>query len=450
MTAEPVSAPKPRLRMDASGDSFELPEIGLQGTGLHPITTAECVDYVLDELDAGRGGWLLASNLDHLRRTRKDAKYKALYTNATLRVPAGASLGWACKLQRTPLPACTNLSHLLNDLAQQASLAGRRIFLVSETDEYAQAAATNLRARFEGIEIVGAASIVHASKNDDLIEFARIGRTIVKAAPDIVLVGLDAPFQEHLIQFLRADLPTGWWIGLGHEIKRLAMGQRAAGSRWTGMGLDWIKRLPSEPGRMLQRHVLQGLPVLLGLLGRCTLRGMVPKGKTATRYGRRRPRALLVDDDEHALAHLELLLSSRFPQLDIHTRQEPDVSGGFEFYFIDNDFDGKHLAAQLTEHIRRIRPKSMIFAFSGVLDVGTLKGLINLGCDGVCDKANPKSWKAILEMIDQRLKDMVEHHAGERYAFAGIRGSAQSIQRLLNTWNQPKPQVKPRGDEPDA
>lgn len=450
MTAEPVSAPQRRLAMDASGGSFELPEVGLRGTGLHPITTAECVDYVLDELDAGRGGWLLASNLDHLRRTRKDPSYKDLYASATLRVPAGASLGWACQLQRTPLPACTNLSHLLSDLTHQARLAGRRIFLVSETDDYAQSAATNLRSRFAGVEIVGSASIVHASKNDDLIEFARIGRTIVKAAPDLILVGLDSPFQERMIQFLRADLPGAWWIGLGHEIKRLAMGQRAAGSLWTGMGLDWVRRIPAEPGRMFQRHVLQGLPMLLSLLGRSVLRGMVPKGKTATRYGRRRPRALLVDDDEHALAHLELLLSSRFPQLDIHTRQDPDVSGGFEFYFIDNDFHGQRLASQLTEHIRRVRPKSMIFAFSGVLDVGTLKGLINLGCDGVCDKANPKSWRAILEMIDQRLKEMVEQHAGERYAFAGIRGSAQSIQRLLNTWNQPSLRGPSPGEDPGA
>ena len=436
-----------RLQAGAGRGPLELPEVGLRGTGLHPITMAECVDFILDELDAGRGGWLLASNLDHMRRVRKDAAYKDLYGQATLRIPAGASLGWACMLQRTPLPACTQVAHLLSDLTREASRAGRRIFLVAESDELATGAAEELRKRFGEVDIVGTAGIVHASLNDDLIEFARIGRSLVKANPDLIIVSLDTPFQEHLINFLRADQPKAWWIGLDHELKRLALGKRAPRGWMSSLGLDWLGPHPNALGGRLKKNVLLGFPMLCMLLGRCMLRGMIPKGKTATRYGRRRPRALLVDDDEHALAHLELLLSSRFPQLDIHTRTDPDVSGGYEFYFIDNDFNGKHLASQLAAHIRQARPQSMIFAFSGVLNVETLKGLINEGCDGVCDKSDPKSWKEILDQIDAKLKQIVDRHAGDRHAFGGIRGSALSIQRLLRHWNRPTPKLKQRGDE---
>ncbi len=448
MSAPDSESPKLRLQIGVGGGVGELPEVGLRGTGLHPMTAAESVDFVLDESDAGRGGWMVPCSLDHLRRVRNHSDYRALYESSTLRVPAGASLGWACKLQRTPLPGCVSLSHMLIDLAREACLAGRRIFVISESDEYAQAAATHLRERYEGIQIVGAAGVVHATQNDDLIEFARIGRKLVKAEPELVLVGLDSPFQEHMIGFLRKDLPGAWWVGLGYEIKRLALGRRPPRPWLTNLGLDWLERMAEEPGRMLKRHVLLGAPMLGILLGRCLLRGIVPKGKTATRYGRRKPRALLVDDDEHALAHLELLLSSRFPQLDIHTRTEPDVSGGYEFYFIDNDFDGRRLAYQLAMHIRQARPQSMIFAFSGVLDVATLKGLINVGCDGVCDKADPKGWKAILDLIDERLKQMVERHAGDRHAFGGIRGSAESIQSLLVDWNKAAPRLDANGDEP--
>lgn len=424
-----------RLKIGAEGAAWELPEVGLRGTALHPITTAESVDYVLDELDAGRGGWLLASNLGHLRRVRKDPGYREMYGSASLRVPAGSVLGWACRLQRTPLPACTRLSHLLSDMTREATQAGRRIFLICESEDFAKSAVVNLKARFEGVQLVGATSIVHAAQNDDLMEFARIARAIVQADPDIVYVGLDSPFQEYLINFLRRDRPKTWWVGLGYELKRLAIGKRAASDWMTRLGIDWLQRLPGEPGRMLRRHVIEGLPTALAVLGRSLLRGIVPKGKTATRYGRRKPRALLVDDDEHALAHLELLLSTRFPQLDIHARTQPDVSGGYEFYFIDNDFDGQHLASELAAHIREAQPESMIFAFSGVLDIDTLKALINVGCDGVCDKSDPKSWKAILDLIEERLQQMIKRHAGDGLAFGGIRGSAQSIQRLLKHWN---------------
>ena len=45
--------------------------------------------------------------------------------------------------------------------------------------------------------------------------------------------------------------------------------------------------------------------------------GALPRGKTAGPYGTQWPAALLVDDDPIALEHLELLLSSRFPDLEI-------------------------------------------------------------------------------------------------------------------------------------
>ena len=35
----------------AEGRSIALPEVGLCGIGIHAISEAECVDYILDERD---------------------------------------------------------------------------------------------------------------------------------------------------------------------------------------------------------------------------------------------------------------------------------------------------------------------------------------------------------------------------------------------------------------
>ena len=79
-----------------------LPEVDLRGIGVHAISQVECVEYVLDELDAGRGGWVVTPNLDHLLRTTRllraqvdalldQGKFgEALLLTAQLHLPVGA------------------------------------------------------------------------------------------------------------------------------------------------------------------------------------------------------------------------------------------------------------------------------------------------------------------------------------------------------------------------
>src|SRR5207244_6993539 len=81
-----------------------LPTIRLHGVRLHAITEQQCIDHILDELDAGRGGMVVTPNLDHIRRCTRDMLFGAIVAEADLVVPDGMPLIWASKLQGTPLP----------------------------------------------------------------------------------------------------------------------------------------------------------------------------------------------------------------------------------------------------------------------------------------------------------------------------------------------------------
>jgi N-acetylglucosaminyldiphosphoundecaprenol N-acetyl-beta-D-mannosaminyltransferase len=416
-------------------DLAELPEVGLRGTGLHPFSLSECVDFVLEELGRRRGGTLIASDLDLLLRARRDPEYRELYEAARLRIPSGMLLCWACRLQRTPLPERVLVADLLEDLCAEAALQDRSVFLVAATQERLDRATAALAARHPRLVVAGSARGPEKLESDPLA-LTRIASAIKEAEPDLVLVGLPSPVQERLIQSLREARPEAWWLAVGDGLGYVA-GELRTAPRWMQRaGLEWIHRFVQEPVRMFRPYVLRGLPLGAWLLLRCAFRGTLPKGKSEGIYGSRMPRALLVDDDQHALDQLQLLLSSRFPDLEIVTRTSPDASGAYDFYFLDNDFEGVHLAAQLASGIRAERPNAIIVAFSGVLDVATLKRLINVGCDGVCDKAEPQSWRPILDLIDNRLVDMVERHRVDRHAFGGVRQSAYAIQRLLHEWNE--------------
>ena len=209
-------------------------------------------------------------------------------------------------------------------------------------------------------------------------------------------------------------------------------------------GLEWLHRLSQEPRRLFKRYIVHGLPFAAGLLGGAAIRGTLPKGRKSGRYGPRRPSALLVDDDEFALDHLEVILSTNFPELDLTKRTEPDASGEHDFYFLDNDFNGDRIAPRLAAEVRRQNPEATIFAFSAALDVGSLKGLINAGCDGACDKSDPASWRPVIEHMRLRLAELAEGHKQRSRAFGGVRHAAASIQLLLRDWNErqdPRPEV---------
>jgi len=415
----------------------ELPEVGLRGLGLHPLSATECADFVLDELDRGRGGWVVAETLDVFLRGERDAEYRELCELATLRIPTAALLVLACRLQRTPLPECIDLEELIDDLAVEGAASGRRFFLVDEHEERLERARVELERRHPGISVATCVA-PPGGVDSDPVAMARLSRKIDEARPDVVLVGLDSPLQESVIRFLRHDRPEAWWIGVGDGLRFLAGDLRHAPGWMRRACLGWLHSLVQQPGRVLPRYAAGAVQGSLLLLI-CAVRGTLPKGKTASAYGRRLPRALLVDDDQHALDQLELLLSSRFGDLRIETRTSPDVSGNYDFYFLDNDFAGERLAAQMAGRIRKARPSATIIAFSGVLDVDTLKHLINVGCDGVCDKAEPSSWRPIIELIDSRLNGMVARQRTDHLAFGGVRHSAHSIERLLRDWNERAP-----------
>jgi hypothetical protein len=188
--------------------------------------------------------------------------------------------------------------------------------------------------------------------------------------------------------------------------------------------------------RLFRRYFVDGLPFAARLLVSSAVRGALPMGRTAGPYGTQRPRALLVDDDPMALEHLELLLSSRFPDLELTTRRVPDVSGDFDFYFLDNEFGGELLAGKLAREIRARAKPATVVAFSGRLNIDTLKSLINAGCDGAAEKGVPSSWRPILTLVEQRLADMVASHRRAAGPFGGVKHAAGSIRDILEQWNE--------------
>ena len=242
-----------------------LPVCNLMGMRLARMRQADLVEHVFAALAQGKGGWLVTANLDFLRRYVRDARVRAFYDAADLRVADGAPLVWASRLQGEALPERIAGSSLLWLVAERAARDGRALYLLGGTPAANEGAARVLFERYPGLRICGR-SCPAISSPPTADEVALLQTELAALQPHILLVALGSPKQEELIAELHPHLPTTWMMGVGVSLSFVS-GELGRAPAWMGQaGLEWLHRLAQEPGRLARRYLVEDLPFALRLL----------------------------------------------------------------------------------------------------------------------------------------------------------------------------------------
>jgi N-acetylglucosaminyldiphosphoundecaprenol N-acetyl-beta-D-mannosaminyltransferase len=132
-----------------------LPEVTLRGVRIHALSEAALIEHVTSSLAAGRGGWIVTLNLQHMHRCDTDPSYRELVADADVVVADGMPLVWAARLQGTPLPERVAGSDLVSTLSAAAGRAGRSVFLLGGNPGAAEGAAQALQDRCPGLRVAG-------------------------------------------------------------------------------------------------------------------------------------------------------------------------------------------------------------------------------------------------------------------------------------------------------
>jgi len=239
----------------------------LAGLDIDRLTEEEVVGRVLDELAAGRGGWIWTPNIDIARAARREPALHRLISGASLAVPDGMPLLWAARLRGTPLAERVTGASLIFSLSEAAARAGWSVYFLGGEAGVPEQAGGELCARYPGLKVVGAdAPPMGFDATEEGIDAVR--RKITAAGPDIVYVGLGFPKQERMIACLAPSLPTAWFVACGAAIP-FAAGVLPRAPVWMQKaGLEWVFRLAREPKRLWWRYLLD-LPFAAVLLASC-------------------------------------------------------------------------------------------------------------------------------------------------------------------------------------
>ncbi|MCW2968471.1 MAG: WecB/TagA/CpsF family glycosyltransferase [Solirubrobacteraceae bacterium] len=244
---------------DGLQDTTGLSPASLFGLAFDSITERQVLDRIFASLDWGRGGWVVTCNLEILRQFTVNPELRPVFAEADMIVADGMPVVWASRLARDPVPERVAGSSLIFPLCGMAALGRRSVFFLGGNPGTADAAASVLSRRYPGLEIAGTLCPPFGFEAEP-DEIERIRDALHAAKPDIVLVCLGAPKQEHLIRFLRRDLPGAWFFGLGISFGFVSGEVRRAPLRIQNLGLEWVHRMVQEPGRLTRRYIVDGLP----------------------------------------------------------------------------------------------------------------------------------------------------------------------------------------------
>lgn len=252
--------------------SAAAPRCDLLGCRFDALTAAETIK----QIDAWRiepdrkTHTIITVNVAILMMMRSDAGLAAAIRNSDIVVADGAPIVWASRWLRASLPERITGVDLTQDLLKSAETLRLRIFLLGATEQRLRELVNMINRNYDNVQIVG-----FRNGYFDPSESPEIVRCIREARPDILLVGMPAPFKEVWTQEHRAALQVPTVLGVGGAFDVLAGFVPRAPKLLQVVGLEWLWRLAMEPRKLWKRYLTtnsQFISVLAGELAKSRLR----------------------------------------------------------------------------------------------------------------------------------------------------------------------------------
>ncbi len=190
---------------------------------------------------------VMTLNVDQVVTLQHDARFRSAYRSAAMRVLDGMPLVRLAQRLGLPESERNTGADLLPEVCRIAARFGWRVAVVGGAPDVVTSAVANLRARFDGVDVVA----VELPMLEDVADPASIEAIdrLEAAHPTISFLCMGSPKQELWFTTWRDRLPDGLYISAGAAVD-FAAGSRRRAPRWMQrVGIEWCYRLLQEPRR---------------------------------------------------------------------------------------------------------------------------------------------------------------------------------------------------------
>jgi N-acetylglucosaminyldiphosphoundecaprenol N-acetyl-beta-D-mannosaminyltransferase len=226
--------------------------VSVLGARVDDVTWEEALARIAAFIASGQPHQVMTPNPEFVMRARRDRAFRSLLDRVDLAPADGVGLKWAARLLGVHIREVVPGSDLVERLAAVGMGRGQRWFLLGAAEGVAVEAAANLRARYPGLEIVGAWSGSPDPEQDDAL-----CRRIEAAMPvDLLLVAYGAPKQDAWIARNQPRLRIPVAMGVGGTLDFIAGRSRRPPRLIRRLNLIWLFRLLMEPWRWRRQLAL--------------------------------------------------------------------------------------------------------------------------------------------------------------------------------------------------
>ncbi|MBE9046183.1 WecB/TagA/CpsF family glycosyltransferase [Pleurocapsales cyanobacterium LEGE 10410] len=213
---------------------------------------------LLDRLKAG--GVVFTPNVDHLVKLQKDRKFYQVYQDADYRVCDSQLVIFASRFLGQPIGEKICGSDLFPAFCQHyGDDKDVRIFLLGGLEGVAEKARHNVNAKVGRNIVVGTYAPPFGFEQDP-VECQKIIDIVNQSGANVLAVGLGAPKQEKWIgQYKSSLIGITTFLAIGASIDFEAGNVKRAPRWMSSVGLEWLHRLVSEPGRLWKRYLVDDL-----------------------------------------------------------------------------------------------------------------------------------------------------------------------------------------------
>lgn len=229
------------------------------GVGIDAVTEAQALDMIQAFVREGGPHQVVTANPEILDNATRTPALHALINRAALVTADGQGVLLAGRILGTPFPARVTGIELAEALCRESAARGLSLYFLGAEPGVVDEAAANMRAQYPGVRIVGTHHGYFRKEGP-----AAVLADIKATQPDIVLVGMGSPYQEHFIDEELARLGVPVAIGVGGSFDVLSGRVERAPEIFIRLRLEWLYRIASDRKRWkralaLPRFVLKVL-----------------------------------------------------------------------------------------------------------------------------------------------------------------------------------------------
>ena len=242
--------------------------ISIGGIKVSPLSMEQSVSAIMNIAGdpQSKPCIVTAINAHFVVTAQRESRLKEFLNGADLCLADGASLVFASRLFRTPIPERVTGIDLMVRLCAEAAKQSKSVYLLGGGPGAAEKAAEALSGMYPGLRIAGADRPTFGHELERA-EANGVRERISAARPDFLFVCFGVPLQEYWIRQWALDLPVRVVMGNGAAFDVLGGFFKRPPQYLQRMGLEWLCRLLAEPRRLWRRYLIGNSEFIAIVLG---------------------------------------------------------------------------------------------------------------------------------------------------------------------------------------